>query len=162
MKIHTIIGLFISAGLVLTGGAGVIVAYYYNKQHQTIYNDEEVVEKDVYLNMLPGQKKDFKIEVDFAWSSDAKTSLWFTNVDEYSAKYVSVSARQGDKQLFVDDEGSNIYEIKNYVDFNRLQDKTYIDHQNKDFVLSFYLSNYMVEAEVEMQFTFHMSFNKTV
>ena len=165
MKLHTIIGLFICSGLLLTGGAGVIVGYYYNSQKQTMTTDDgEVVEKDIYLNMLPGQQKDFNIEVDFDWYSNANTSLWFTDVDEYSAKYVSVSARQGDKLIFVDDEGNNIYEIKNYVDNNRLEDKVFINQEeaNKNFVLTFYLSDNMVEAEVEMEFTFHMSFNKTM
>jgi hypothetical protein len=165
MKLHTIIGLFICSGLLLTGGAGVIVGYYYNSQKQTMTTEDgEVVEKDIYLNMLPGQKKDFNIEVDFDWYSNADTSLWFTDVDEYSAKYVSVSARQGDKLLFVDDEGNNIYEIKNYVDNNHLEDKVFINQEeaNKNFVLTFYLSNNMVEAEVEMEFTFHMAFKKTM
>ena len=163
MKLHTIIGLFICSGLLLTGGAGVFVGYYHNSQKQTITTEDgQVVDKDIYLNMLPGQKKDFNIEVDFDWYSNANTSLWFTDVDEYSAKYVSVSARQGDKLLFVNEDGSNIYEIKDYINENRLEEKTFINKDNKNFVLTFYLSNNMVEAEVEMQFTFHMSFNKTM
>lgn len=164
MKLHTIIGLFICSGLLLTGGAGVIVGYYHNSQKQTITTEDgEVVEKDIYLNMLPGQKKDFNIEVDFDWKSNANTALWFTDVDEYSAKYVSVSARQGDQLLFINEEdGSNIYDIKDHLKENPLTDKVFINKENKNFVLSFYLSNSMVEAEVEMQFTFHMSFNKTM
>ena len=162
MKLHTIIGLFICSGLLLTGGAGVIVGYYYNSQKQTMTTEDgEVVEKDIYLNMLPGQKKDFNIEVDFDWYSNADTSLWFTDVDEYSAKYISVSARQGEQLLFLNEDGTNIHEIKNYSENNPLLDKVFINQENKNFVLSFYLSNNMVEAEVEMEFTFHMAFNKT-
>ena len=109
MKLHTIIGLFISAGLLLTGGAGVIVGYLYNKQHQTIYNDGEVVDKDIYLNMLPGQQKDFLIDVDLEWSSDVNTSIWFTNADEYANKYVSFSVKKGEELLFEDESGNGDY-----------------------------------------------------
>ena len=112
MKLHTIIGLFICSGLLLTGGAGVIVGYYYNSQKQTMTTEDgEVVEKDIYLNMLPGQKKDFNIEVDFDWYSNADTSLWFTDVDEYSAKYISVSARQGEQLLFLNEDGTHKTEL---------------------------------------------------
>lgn len=163
MKLHTIIGLFICSGLLLTGGAGVVVGYYYNSQKQTMTTEDgEVVEQDIYLDMLPGQQKDFNIEVDFDWHSNADTSLWFTDVDEYSAKYVSVSARQDDKLLFVKEDGTNIYEIKNLDKENALEEKTFIKEDGENFILTFYLSNEVTEAELEMQFTFHMSFNKTM
>ncbi|MBO4856001.1 MAG: hypothetical protein J5511_01325 [Bacilli bacterium] len=163
MKLHTIIGLFICSGLLLTGGAGVVVGYYYNSQKQTMTTEDgEVVEQDIYLDMLPGQQKDFNIEVDFDWYSNANTSLWFTDVDEYSAKYVSVSARQDDKLLFVKEDGTNIYEIKNLDKENALKDKTFIKEDGENFTLTFYLSNEVVEPELDMQFTFHMSFIKTM
>ena len=163
MKLHTIIGLFICSGLLLTGGAGVVVGYYYNSQKQTMTTEDgEVFEQDIYLDMLPGQQKDFNIEVDFDWYSNANTSLWFTDVDEYSAKYVSVSARQDDKLLFVKEDGTNIYEIKNLDKENALEEKTFIKEDGENFILTFYLSNEVTEAELEMQFTFHMSFNKTM
>jgi hypothetical protein len=160
MKLHTIIGLFISAGLLLTGGAGVIVGYLYNKQHQTIYNDGEVVDKDIYLNMLPGQQKDFLIDVDLEWSSDVNTSIWFTNADEYANKYVSFSVKKGEELLFEDESGNNVYTIKDYSKKNPLKDQTYVGKQDKDFVLTFYLSKDVVEEELDMQFTFHMKFVK--
>lgn len=160
MKLHTIIGLFISAGLLLTGGAGVIVGYLYNKQQQTVYHDGEVVEKDIYLNMLPGQQKDFLIDVDLEWSSDVNTSIWFTNADEYANKYVSFSVKKGEELLFEDESGNNVYTIKDYSQKNPLKDQTYVGKQDKEFVLTFYLSNNMVEEELDMQFTFHMKFVK--
>ena len=163
MKIHTIIGLFICAGLLLTGGAGVIVGYYYNSQHQTITTDDgELVEKDIYLNMLPGQKKDFHVDVDFDWYSNANVSLWFKDVDEYAQKYVTVSAKQGDKTLFLDEDDNYVYEIKDHLQENPLKEKTFINEENDKFTLTFYLSNQMTEAEVDMQFTFIMQFNKVM
>lgn len=163
MKLHTIIGLFICSGLLLTGGAGVVVGYYYNSQKQTITTDEgEVVEEDIYLDMLPGQQKDFNIEVDFDWYSNVETSLWFTDVDELSARYISVSAKQGDKLLFVNEDETNIHSISNLSKENALKDKTFIKEDGENFTLTFYLSNEVVEPELDMQFTFHMSFIKTM
>lgn len=162
MKLSTIIGLFISAGLVLTGGAGAIVGYYYNKQQQTVYKDGEVVDKDIYLNMLPGEKQDLLIDVDLEWSSDVNTSIWFTNADENSNKYVTFSVKKGEEPLFEDENGNNIYTIKDYSEKNPLKDKTYVGEKDKEFVLTLYLSNDVVEEELDMQFTFHMKFSKTV
>lgn len=162
MKLHTIIGLFISAGLVLTAGAGAIIGYYYNKQNQTVYSDGEVINEDVYLNMLPGQQKDFVIDVDFAWSSDVNTSLWFSDADEYANKYVYFSAKKGEQLLFLDDDGNNVHTIKNYSENEPLKDKTYVGKDNNQFILTFYLSNDMVEEELDMQFTFNMKFTKTI
>ena len=162
MKLHTIIGLFISAGLVLTGGAGVIVGYFYNKQHQTIYSDGVAVDKDVYLTMLPGQSKDFRVEVDLAWSSDVNASIWFTDTDQYVDKYISFSAKKGEELLYVDEEGNNVHEVKDHLKDNPLKERTFVGKDDKDFIVTFYLSNNMVEEELDMKFTFHMKFVKVV
>ena len=89
-------------------------------------------------------------------------SLWFTDTDQYVDKYISFSAKKGEELLYVDEDGNNIYDVKDHLKDNPLKERTFVGEDDNTFVVTFYLSNNMVEEELDMQFTFHMKFVKVV